>query len=198
MYKTMVDLKMIKETEEMNKLIDFVNKIDNRLYKPEEFLKSSKTILGLQRAVDFGKLIEYFRDHNSPTEELTFEELEKYGLEEVAKKQQKIIDEAMEKIEEMKKEEKVIETEYGKILINKENELAVGASAAYVEHDGIINYTEGKSFAVTLKEKDFDEEKLKEKLGEKFQGKIIRGKMWIYNEKEPLLLTLEEIAESLK
>lgn len=34
-------------------------------------------------------------------------------------------------------------------------------------------------------------------MGDKFQGKIIRGKMWIYNEKEPLKLKLEELIESL-
>ena len=34
-----------------------------------------------------------------------------------------------------------------------------------------------------MKEKDLDGKELQEKLGDKFQGKIIRGKMWIYNDK---------------
>lgn len=50
---------------------------------------------------------------------------------------------------------------------------------------------------MTLKEKDLNEKELRKRLGEKFQGKIIRGKMWIYNEKEPLNLSLEEIVEAL-
>jgi len=43
-----------------------------------------------------------------------------------------------------------------------------------------------------------DEKELSERLGDKFQGKIIRGKMWIYNDKEPLNLSLEEITKSLE
>ncbi len=198
MYKTMIDLDMIEKSKEMDRVIDFVTKIDNAKYPPEEFLKSGKTILGLQRSIEFNQLVEYFKDHDEPTKELEIEELEKYGLRDASEKQQKIVDESMEKLEKMKKEEKVIETSYGKIVININNELAVGASAAYVEHDGIINYTPEKSFAVTLKEKTFNAEDLQEKLGDGFQGKIIRGNIWIYNEKEPLNLKLEDIVETLK
>ena len=103
----------------------------------------------------------------------------------------------MNKLGEMEKEKKVIDTSYGEVVINENNELKVGASAAYVKHDGIINMTPGKSFAVTFKEKDINEEDLKNKLGDKFQGKIIRGKMWIYNGKEPLKLTTKDIIEAL-
>lgn len=147
--------------------------------------------------MDFDKLLLYFKDHISPTEELTPEEFAKYGLKESAEQQQKIIEEAMTKLGVMEKEGKVIDTKYGKILINQNNELTPGASAAYVKFDGIINYTPGKSFAVTLKDKSFNEEALKTKLGDKFQGKIIRGQMWLYNDTEPLKPTLEEIIDSL-
>lgn len=83
------------------------------------------------------------------------------------------------------------------MVINENNELKVGSSAAYVKYDGIINITPGKSFAVTFKEKDIDETAIRKKLGEKFQGKIIRGKMWIYNEDEPLKLTTDDIIKAL-
>lgn len=197
-YKTMADLGIIKKSEDMDRLVDFVTKIDNRQFPPEEFLKSAKTILGLQRDLDFEKLLTYFKDHASPTEKLSPAEFEKYGLKDSAEKQQKIVDEAMETLDKMEKEGKVIDTKYGKIVINENNELKVGASAAYVKFDGIINFTPGKSFAVTLKEKDFDEEELKNRLGDKFQGKIIRGKMWLYNEIEPLKIDLEEIIFCIK
>ena len=197
MYKTMIDLGMLEGSESMDRLVDFVNKIDNRKYAPEEFLRSAKTILGLQRGLKFEQIVSYFEDHQSPTEELTPEEFQKYGLKQSAERQQKTVDEAMEKLEEMGKEGKVISTSYGKVVINKGNELKVGASAAYVKYDGIINMTPEKSFAVTFKERNIDEEALKEKLGDKFQGKIIRGKMWIYNGKEPLRLTTEDIVEAL-
>ncbi len=128
---------------------------------------------------------------------MTPEEFEKYGLKDSAKKQQQTVNEAMETLERMEKEGKVIDTKYGKIVVNENNELKVGASAAYVKFDGILNFTPGKSFAITLKEKDFDEEELRNKLGDKFQGKIIRGKMWLHNEAEPLKLSLREIIQAV-
>ncbi|MCK4554940.1 hypothetical protein KAU19_08385 [Candidatus Parcubacteria bacterium] len=194
MYKTMVDLEMLEKSKEMDRLVDFVTKIDNRQFPPEEFLKSAKTILGLQRNLDFDKLLAYFKDYESPTKELTSQEFDKYGLGEFSKKQQITVNEAMQTLELMEQGGKVVDTQYGKIVVNKGGELKVGASAAYVKYDGIINFTPEKSFAVTLKNKDFNEEDLKQKLGDKFQGKIIREKMWIYNEKEPLQATLEALA----
>lgn len=198
MYKTMMNLGMIEKSETMDRLIDFVTKIDNRRLPPEEFLRSGKTILGLQRDLTFQQLVDYFEKHSSPMDELSDEELEKLGLKDMAEKQQKVVDEAMETMEKMENEGKVVDIEYGRILINENNELKVGASAAYVKFDGIINFTPGKSFAVTLKNEQFNQNELREKLGDSFQGKIIRGQMWIYNESEPLKLTLEEIISSLR
>lgn len=182
----------------LKKLVDFVTKIDNRQYPPEEFLKSSKTILGLQRSVNFDKLLEYFKDHDSPTKELEADDFEKYGLKDSALKQQSIIDESMETLSKMEKEGKFFDSAFGRILINQNNELKTGASAAYVKYDGIINFTPGKSFAFTLKDKSFNEEDLKKSLGEKFQGKIIRNQMWLYNDKDPLKLELQDLIEVTK
>lgn len=198
MYNVMIDLNMVEKTEAMDRLVKFVTDIDNRRMPAVEFLKSGKTIMGLQRDLDFKKILEYFKDHISPNEELTEEEFERYGLKEAAKRQQKTVDESMATLEKMEQEGKVVNTKYGSILINKNNELKTGASAAYVKHDGIVNITPDKSFAVTLKDKDFNEIELREKLGDKFQGKIIRGRMWIYNDKEPLNLNLEDIVKSLE
>jgi hypothetical protein len=189
---------MLERSEALDRLIKFVTDIDNRRLPPVEFLRSGKTLLGVQRDLDFKKMLEYFKDHESPTEELTPEEFGKYGLRESAERQQRIVDESMATLERMEKEGKVIQTKYGRIVLNVNNELKTGSSVAYVRHDGIINFTPGKSFAVTLKERELDERELREGIGDKFQGKIIRGKMWIYNEKEPLKLSLEEIIEALK
>lgn len=197
-YKAMVDLNMLEKTDALDKLVDFVNKIDNRKYPPEEFLKSAQTILGLQRSLEFNQLHEYFKDYDSPTEELTPEQLAKYGLKEVAQRQQRIVDESMEILSRMEREGNVVQTEYGSVLVNENGQLKVGSSAAYVRHDGIINLTPGKSFAVTLKDRKFNEESLREKLGNKFQGKMIRGNMWIYNDNEPLKLTREDLIKALK
>lgn len=51
---------------------------------------------------------------------------------------------------------------------------------------------------ICTKNKWNNEESLREKLGDKFQGKIIRGKMWIYNDSDPLNLSLDDIVESLR
>lgn len=197
-YRTMVDLGMIEKSEALDRLVKFVNDIDNRKLPPTEFLKSGKTLVGVQRDLDFKKMLEYFKDHESPTEELTLEEFEKYGMRESAERQQKIVDESMATLARMEDEGKVIHTKYGSVVVNENNELKTGSSAAYVRHDGIINFTSGKSFAVTLKENDLDEQELRARLGDKFQGKIIRGKMWIYNGKEALIITLNEIIDVLK
>jgi hypothetical protein len=194
----MVDLGMLERSESLDRLVKFVNDIDNRRLPPTEFLKSGKTLIGVQRALGFSNLLAYFKDHESPTEELTPEELEKYGLREAAEQQQRIVDEAMQKLEEMWWSGKIIHTSYGEVVVNENNELKVGSSAAYVKYDGIINITPGKSFAVTLKESQFREGEIRERLGDKFQGKFIRGKMWIFNEKEPLRLTLPEIIKVLQ
>lgn len=197
-YKTMVELGIFEKSEAMDRLVKFVTDIDNRRLPAEEFLRSGKTILGLQRAINFNKLLVYFKDHESPTEELMLEEFEKYGLKQEAEKQQGVVDESMATLERMVAEGKVINTAYGKMVVNVNGELKVGSSAAYVKYDGIINFAPGKSFGVTLKEKDIDEEQLRQRLGDKFQGKIIRGKMWIYNDKEPLQIDLSDIIEALK
>ncbi len=196
-YQTMIDLGLLEKSEALDRLTDFVTKIDNRLYPAEDFLKSGRTLLGLQRGAKFENLVKYFEDYDTPRKELSTDELAKYGLKEASVKQQIIVDEAIATLDRMIEEGKVIKTAYGDILINENNELAVGASAAYVKCDGIINFTPEKSFAVTLKEKDFNEELLREKLGDKFQGKIIRGKMWIYNDQEPLGLTIEDLQSAL-
>lgn len=160
-YKTLIGLRFLKKSEELDRLVEFVTKIDNRQYPPEEFLKSSKTILGLQRDLDPEKLLVYFKEHQAPTEELSPQELTIYGLKEASEKQQQIIDEAMETLKRMEEEGKVIDTQNGRVVVNVNNELKVGASAAYVKYDGIINFTPDKSFAVTFKEKDIDGERLK-------------------------------------
>lgn len=197
-YKAMTNLGMIKRTEALDRLVEFVTKVDNCKYPAEEFLRSSKTILGLQRFVTFGDLHKYFKDYESPMTELTPEQFDKYGLKSAAEKQEKVIKDSMDTLSRMEKEGKVVETPYGSILINENNELIVSSSAAYLRHDGIINFTPGKSFAVTLKEKKFDEQKLRKILGDLFQGKIIRGSMWIYNDKDPLHLSIEDLINALK
>lgn len=199
MYKTLVALGLLEQSEALDRVVEFVNKIDNRKFAAEEFLRSAKTLLGLQRGLKFDQLVAYFKDHTSPTDELTPEEWGKYGLRKAAEDQQKVIDSSMETLARMEGEGKVVLLPiYGSVVINENNELKAGSSAAYVRHDGILNITPGKSFAFTLKDKTIDEKELRARLGDKFQGKIIRGQMWIYNDVMPLALTLEDLIDALR
>lgn len=196
-YHTMLENGLIQRSEKLDKLVEFVTKVDNRLYPAEEFLRSAKTLLGLQRSLNYEQLKRYFEDHESADQELTVAEWEKYGLKEVAESQQKIVDESMAKLAEMEEEGKVTQTDYGSILINQNNELQVGASAAYVRHHGILNISPGKSFALAFKDKKISEQSLKALLGERFQGKVIRDQIWLYNGEEPLELSQEDIVNVL-
>lgn len=199
MYETMLALGLLERTKALDRAVEFVTNVDNRKYPAEEFLKSAKTLVGLQRSVEFNNLVKYFEDHTSPQEELTPDEFEKYGLKQAAELQQKTVTEAMETLTRMEQEGKVVETVYGSIVINENNELRVGSSAAYVRHNGVLNITPGKSFALTLKEGTINEEELKKRLGDRYQGKIIRGNMWIYNDpEENLHLSKVEIIGALK
>ena len=194
----MSSLGMLEKTVALDRAVDFVTKIDNRKYPTEEFLRSGKTLLGLQRGLKFEQLVTYFEDHESPQEELTPEDFNKYGLKQAAEQQQKTVEEAMATLERMESEGKVVDTEFGSIVLNVNGELKVGVSAAYVRHDGILNITPGKSFALTLKEGKFDEDTLRERLGDAFQGKIIRGQIWIYNDEGgELKLSQDDIIEAV-
>ena len=197
-YQTLIELKQINHNETLDRVVDFVNKIDNRKYPPEEFLNSSKTVLGLQRNINFPISYLYFCDHESPNETLTTEELEEYGLLDAAEKQQAVIDESIEKLIEMEANQSYFLSDYGRILINRDNELKVGSSAAYLKFEGILNITPGKSFALTLRDGVLDEQKIRNKFGDNFVGKFIRGNMWIYNDSESLQLTTWQIIDKLK
>lgn len=197
-YSMLTDLGLLQKSPELDRLVEFVTKVDNRQFPAEEFLRSAKTLLGLQRSVGFSELQSYFQNHESASVELQPEEWAEFGLEKAAHNQQKTVDTNMLILARMESERKTVESAYGSLIVNENNELPVGSSAAYVRHDGIINLSPGKSFAVTLNGGQIDEAALRASLGENFQGKIIRGSMWIYNDSEPLLLTKEDIVAALQ
>src|SRR3990167_3018785 len=66
MYNVLADLKLIEKNETLNRVIDFVTKMDNKRIPAGEFLKSGKTIIGVQRHLDFDKLLNFFKFHESP------------------------------------------------------------------------------------------------------------------------------------
>lgn len=199
MYQTLVSLGLMEKSLPLDRTTDFVTKIDNREYPAEAFLKRGRILLGLHKYFPFNKLVEYFTDHTTPLEEISPEEIEKWGLTQASRQMQMMVDHAMRTLTRMEQAGKVVETQFGRVVVNENMELKAGASAAYVRHDGILNLVPGVSFTLYLKSGRFNETYLRYKLGEKFQGKIIRGNIWKFNHTpEELKLTREDILEAIK
>lgn len=80
----------IKETdrEHLERLVDFVTQMDNRNFpygseeeEKERYLHSDQTMIGLQRFVQFEKLLLFFKDgKKGPKDVLTEDELKRYGF----------------------------------------------------------------------------------------------------------------------
>lgn len=128
-YKTLVDMGLLKKTEQLDKMVDFVNKMDNGDYpKIEDYFKNSwKTLTGLHRFLDGPNLVKFFitDKQDDVTRELTDGELHKYGLivektkHDRVTEQKKIAEESLEKLKQKEKEGFIIPSKrYGKIAIN--------------------------------------------------------------------------------
>ena len=198
-YGVLKELHLLEPTQALDRFVDFVTKVDNFRYPVVSLDKQPKTILGMQQDIDLNTFLRYFADHTDPTRELSEDEIQLYGLKPAQQKRQTMIADEMNTLDAIAADGNVFETKYGKILLNENNRLKTGALAAYTKYDGILSITPGVSFFVGLKntEQRFDEEELRQKLGNKFQGKIIRDRMWLYNDAEPLRLSTEDIINAL-
>lgn len=118
-YLALVSMGFLKKNETLDKLTQFVSRIDRALYPDQEklFWKSDKTVLGLQRFVNFTSLYKYFRDGRSPEEELNINDLKKYGLIKGSNEQKKLIEEARIAMGRLKRNGCVIDTKFGKVVI---------------------------------------------------------------------------------
>lgn len=196
-YKALTSLDILKKTPTLDRLVSFVTMSDNRNYPPNEYWKGARTILGLRKSITWENLLKYFESHETGKELLTDDDLVKYNLVMESRRLEQEISETRKALDKLVAEGHTINTKYGKILINEGNVLR-HPSAAYTEFNGVLSVTPGKSFALTLYEGEIDEEKLRTILGKKFQGVIIRKRMWLYTEPEELLLTTEEIVKAIK
>lgn len=158
----------------ISRMVEFINLTDSRGYqeigKPENWSKSDRTILGLHRFMGFSELLKFFREDGGYNRELTDEELKKYNLiEEVTdngkkkiinrqEQQRKIIDISNEKLKEFEQNGLIIETKFGKTIIDVKGELPGGAFVAQSIGASYIKWNEkGKTlFAFSGKELDKD------------------------------------------
>lgn len=206
-YETLTDLGLLKRSEEMYRLVKFATQVDNFAYPEMEkyFETSDRTVLGLQRFMSFEKLLEYFKAGRSPVEILSDEDLKHYGLiyeDPHTKKiinrseeQKAIIESSKKKLDELKKEGKIIDTKYGKIVIDIGSELSGGQWAvAWKGYDGYLayNYEEGQEgFVLALNRGRLKGLDLP-------QGQLVRDTMYVQlRGLEPLRLTLGDLIKAI-
>jgi hypothetical protein len=125
----------------LRKMIEFVNIVDSHGFQaggaPDHFQKSDRTLLGLSRYLNFNALWDYFKNTSgSFTRELGDGELQRLGLiykekngkiVNRQKQQREVIDSSVEKIKELEKDGFVIDTKFGKIVIDIDSKLGGGA-----------------------------------------------------------------------
>ena len=125
-----------------------------------------------------------------PTFEVGSSKTDKVEHKKGAEGRQEAVSEAAEMLHKMEGEGLVLDSRYGRIVLNIDDRLKAGFSAALAEHDGIVDYNPPYSFAVTLKDKTLIDFVLP-------QGNLVGEKTWVYDGKQPLKVSLAEIVRAL-
>ncbi len=205
-YETLVEFKLLEKTPEFDKLVEFVTQIDNFSYPSIEkyFEISDRTILGLQRFITFKNLLKYIKTGRSFTDILSDKDLVEYGfvykdkegrVVNRSKEQREIIDSSKKRLEWLKKNGFIVDTKYGKIVVDIESQLRGGQWATMAEgYDGYLSYNYkkgGEGFFLAL-----NKGKLKD-LG-LLQGVLVRDTMYIQPRgKEKLHVALGDIIKKI-
>lgn len=198
-YETLVKNGLLKKEKHLDKLVEFVTQIDNNNFPEAEkyFRDSWQMMLGLNRFVQPEKLIEFFKDGKNPTDILSREDLEKYGLLYTVRgkkidrsiEQKESVEKSWQQLKRMEREGWIIDSDrYGKIAVDVGNRVSAGANAAeaYGCDSYIIWDPKEQSFFISTNRKLTDEFP---------QGEKIRDSMWIKPRLDnvPLTLSLEEV-----
>lgn len=150
-YKTLISLGLLKPTERLDKLVDFVNHADDMtgpFLDEKHFEKSHLTIAGLYRAMRASDIFKFFENdpNPDPTRNLEKDEPKKYGIIFKVKEKQEdgsIVEktvnlierqetknnEAKDAVTTLKNNGKVIETPYGKLLVDEGGTVKVPSAA---------------------------------------------------------------------
>ncbi|MDO8537012.1 MAG: hypothetical protein Q7R94_02085 [bacterium] len=196
-YRVLVKLGMIEKNEAADKLVEFVTHEDNKSFPEEEkyFGDSAHNLLGLFRFIKFDKLVEFFRAGKKPTDILTDEELKKFGLEEGSKEQKKSVETSSSKLEIMKKNGLIIDSDrYGKIVFDLGNKRMIPAGFTAAKAAGFDAYViwdpKENSFFISSKKEITDSFP---------QGFRQRKTMWIKPRGDGVRLTvsLEDILRTM-
>ncbi len=196
-YYKLITSGLLKKGETLDKLVDFVSKVDRGLFSNNEkyFEISDMTILGLQRFLSFENLYDYFKQGRSPLEILSDEDLKKYNLAKRSAEQRKIIENTKEAVENLKQDGFVANTKFGKILIDIGKKIPSGYEGARAcGYDGYLLYApNNESFFVSIKKADLQGANIPQSICVR---KNILMKP-IKKESIPLKVSLKEIIEKL-
>ncbi|MDD5463998.1 MAG: hypothetical protein PHP62_02535, partial [Candidatus Moranbacteria bacterium] len=136
MYKTLVDLGLLKKSDQLDKMIGFVTDIDSGIYPEIDkyFENSWKTLYGMQRFIQGENLVQFFQRNTDSNlnRELTEAELESCGLilkdksgkifDNKCEKQEKVAKKSKESLEKMEKDGFIITSvRYRKIAVSVES-----------------------------------------------------------------------------
>ena len=185
-------------------LVRFVDIVDSRGFqeigKPQNWNKSDRTILGLYRFMGLNNLWKFFQEDGDFYRPLNNYELRKYGLIYADNKkrktvnkqelQRKIIDSSNKKLKELGKGKFIINTKFGKMVIDAKRELAGGAMAAQSIGAGYLKWdAENKTFFM-FSDKILDQDLFK-------TGVRIRKHLWVTTPSKASELTLGKIIKRI-
>lgn len=198
-YKTVTKLDLLKRQPYLNKMVEFINYVDNKSFPDQEkyFLNSDKTFLGLQRFASFESTLKFFKDGRLATENLSSDDLINYGFKykdnqgrvvDRSAEQKKIIDTSWSQLKEMEKNGFIRDSKkYGRVAIDIGSKVSGGTDAARAYGcDVYINWHDTGFFISSNKDLDND-----------FvlsEGIKIRMKMYLKNDDgQALKIHLDEV-----
>lgn len=191
----------------IRRMIEFVDLVDSQgiqeVGKSENWNKSDRTILGLYRYMKFSELLKFFREDGGFNRELTDEELAKYELIYRAEKYGKfktinrqkerrmVIDNSKEQLRDFTERGFVIDTKFGKIVIDTGGNLFGGATAAQSIGAGYLKWNEKEKTLFMFSDKDLDQDLFD-------KGFRARKRLWLIPEDtKDSGLTLNKVIEKI-
>ncbi|MDP3729804.1 MAG: hypothetical protein Q8R26_03630 [bacterium] len=195
-HEALTSLGLLEKDPLLEKAVSFITMIDNGTFPHAEkyFLDFHRTVLGLERFIQFEKLYQFFKDGHQSTDLLSPEELRKYGLDKGSEKQKAIEERSVEEFKQFEKNGFTIPTKNGgKALVAINRRFSGGyLGAAYFGAKVYVIWNPAKkNFFISN-----NEEGLALHLS---QGRNIRGKMWIKPKYDPvpLKISLKEVIQQI-
>lgn len=208
-HEVMVGLGLLENQPYIQKIVDFATACDNLTYPNtlEDYKKSDRTLYGLSRYMKFENVEKFFQNGRDPSEQLSDEDLVKYGLVYTNRKKEPVnrsaqrkefIEKSLKNIERLEKEGWVLESKnFGKILVNvpsgSGDESKMNAESAYAAgfKAYLIWNPSGKSLFLSCRHAFPDDFSLDE-------GVATRENMWIRNSADGALkMNLQQVLERI-